>query len=67
MVRALCEKYDIDITFSKLGIKITKYEDGKVFRQIYPYIEMDFADLNIYDLVDIFLEKYCLQINQNNI
>ena len=65
MVRALCEKYDIDITFSKLGVKISKYEDGKVFRQIYSYIEMDFADLDIYDIIDDFLEKYCLQINQN--
>lgn len=65
MVRALCEKYDIDITFSKLGVKISKYEDGQVFRQMYSYIEMDFTGLNIYDLVDIFLEKYYLQINQN--
>lgn len=67
MVRKICEDYDIEITFSKLGIMITKYEDGKVFRQIYSYIEMNYADLDIYDIVDIFLENYDLQLSKNNI
>lgn len=67
MLRKLCEEYDIDITFTKLGIKITKYEDGQVFRQIYPYIEIECADLDIYDIIDNFLENYSLQLKQDSI
>lgn len=65
-LRDLCEQYGIDIEFSKLYIKISKYKDDKVFRQIYSYEEMDYTGLKLYDLVNLFLEKYYLEINKIN-
>lgn len=62
----LCEQYCIDIEFSKLYVKISKYEDDKVFRQIYSYEEMNYTGLSIYDMVNIFLEKYYIEINKLN-
>ena len=65
-LRELCEKYGIDIEFSALYVKISKYEDDKVFRQIYSYLDMDYTGLGIYDIVNLFLEKYYLEINKIN-